>query len=603
MSVIKIDPNNAMSFSAFGADKDTFGGLGARSLLDGDRYRDLERKQSFYECTQHDAKAWDFDGRPISPRSMQPLLGAERSWWVPLKMRRPSMTYRLGKIIVDSFTNLLFGENRFPKIEVSGDEQTEDLLQTIVRVGKLPLKMIQARSMGGSTGTVGLSWCFREGKPRFEVHDAKNLFVHKWRDRLELIPEHVSEVYLFSKIKWDGRQFNRQWYWFRRDWMPEADIVFEDVPFDNNPDSVISWKVDMEKSNFHGDGCCHLEWIQNLPSDEMDGIPDYEGLYEAFDTIDLLSSVISKGAILNLDPTVKLKVDADLVNRLGVSKGSENALVVGKDGDADYLELGGSSIDAGLKLLDQMRRSTLETAQCIVPDPHEVAAQGVSSVAVKTMFAPMLAKADVLREQYGSAIERLLTNMVNVLKEKLTAEVSVVDEETGQESPAEFFLDLPMKVEEQPVIDPVTNEDTGETRAAKIPRGIGPGGEIQLAWPPYFPPTPDDQGKIATALQTMTGGKAVLSQETAVEQAARAYGKDPTEEWKKVQGQNKADAEAQASMFDTAAVGGKVEHPNQPPVGAEPMQTHDQDQSQGGDDPDPTPHDVDLTGKNPPPFG
>lgn len=601
MTVLKIDPNNAMSFASFGAENSSFGGAPAASILVGDRYRELEQRQSYYDCTQHDGKPWDFDGRPISPRSMQPLMGAEKSWWVPLKMRRPSMTYRLGKIIVDSFTNLLFGENRFPSIKVEGDEQTEDMLQTISRVGKLPLKMIQARNMGGAGGSVGVSWCFREGKPRFEVHNAKNLFVHTWKDRLELSPEHVSEVYLYSKVKWDGKAFNKQWYWFRRDWTPEADIIFEDTAFDPNPDVVIEWEVDMERSNFHGDGVCHLEWIQNLPSDEMDGIPDYDGLYESFDGVDLLMSVISRGAILNLDPTVKLKMDRDEVGRMGIAKGSDNALVVGKDGDADYLELGGQSIEAGLKLVEMKRRSILETAQCVVPDPHEVAAQGVSSVAVKTMFAPMLAKADVIREQYGAAIERILSNIARVLKDKLDADLLVVDPESAEEVPAKFVLDLPPKIKKEPMIDPIDGNETGEERSARIPRTIGQGGEVSLVWPPYFPPTPQDQSQITTSLATATGGKPVLSQETATEAAARAYGADPAEEWKRVQEQMKEDQASAAAMVDPGAAGGQVAQQNDLPPGAAPKpHPPGADGANPGEDPDAdVPVDLDLTGKPP----
>lgn len=605
MSVIKIDPNNAMSYSAFGA-KDDFGGVPAISILGGDRFEDLQRKQAYYECTQHDAKRWDFDGRPISPRSTQPLLGAERSWWVPLKMRRPSMTYRLGKIIVDSFTNLLFGENRFPTIRCEGDHKTEDFLQTIARVGRLPLKMIRARNLGGACGTVGVSWCFRHGKPRFEVHEAKNLFVHTWDDRLELIPSHVTEVYLFSKTKWDGKAFTKQWYWFRRDWTQEADIVFEDEPVPQDPNKQIEWKVDMSRSNFHGDGVCHLEWIQNLPSDEIDGVPDYEGLYEDFDVIDTLTSVVSKGAISNLDPTLKVKMDRMEMDFHGIRKGSENAVVVGKDGDADYLELSGSSIDAGIKLIEALRRTTLETAQCVVPDPHEVAAQGTSSVAMKMMYAPMTSKADVLREQYGMAIERMLSNIARVCREKLAADVTVieeVEEEDGKkkttETAARFFIALPPKIEKEKLVDPLTNEETDEEIERKIEREPGDGEEVSLQWPPYFAPTPQDQGQVATFLQTATGGQPFLSQQTAVEQAAHATGTDPAEEWKRVRDQGKKQAEQEQGML-AGDPGGGVQAPNQLPPGAEEKEEPPPGEAPPADDEDPDAHipvDVDLTGQ------
>lgn len=613
-----VNPNNAMSFSAFG---DNDSDVDAKSLLQGDRFVEMERRSSYYDCTQHDRKFWDFDGRPINPRTLQPLIGAEKSWWVPLKMRRPHTPVRLGKVIVDSFTNLLFGENRFPDIGVEGDAQTEDWLQTAMRVGKLPQKMIQARAYGGSAGTVGVSWCFRDGKPRFEVHHAKNLFVHKWADRLELIPESVSEVYLFHKIKWDGKGFNKVYYWFRRMWTPEADYVFKDVVYDRAIEPV--WEVDEEKSTYHQDGVCHLEWIQNLPTDEQDGLPDYDGLYENFDHVDLIMSVITRGAILNLDPTVKLKMDRDEVSRLGIKKGSDNALIVGKDGDADYLELGGQSITSGLELVKELRRYILETAQCIVPDPHEVAAQGVSSVAIKAMFAPMLAKADIIREQYGSAIERILTKMEKIAREKtsstmmmtelvtqmvphqemdpVTGEMveTMVEDTIEQESPVQFIIDLPPKITEEPLIDPLTQQPmaSGEMQIITTPRVLGPGGgEVMLTWPPYFPPTPADQNQIVTALQLATGGKPVLSQETACETAARAFNVDPSEEWQRLQTQDQKDQAAQAAMMDTGAAGGQVDDPNQLPEGAEPK-GQEPPPGQAPVDPDEdVQHDVDRTG-------
>lgn len=587
-----VDPNNAMSFTAFRGREGDAQGEG-KSILFGDRFVEMAKRSSYYECTQHDHKTWDFDGRMINPRTMQPLMGAERAWFVPLKMRRPSTPVRLGKVIVDSFTNLVFGENRFPNIRVEGDDKTEDWIQTVSRVGKLPLKMIEARNMGGAAGTVGVSWCFFDGKPRYEVHRAQNLFVHRWKDRLQLIPEWVSEVYLFSKIKWDGRAYNKVWYWFRRDWTPDGDYVFKTpmVEKDKEPE----WEIDWEKSIEHGDGDCHLEWIQNLPTDDQDGKPDYDGLYENFDQLDMLMSVIVKGATLNLDPTLKLKMDRDEIDRLGIKKGSDNALITGKDGDAEYLELGGQSITAGLDLVKEKRRYILETAQCIVPDPSEVAAQGVSSVTIKALYASMTSKADVLREQYGSAMERILKNQEKSARTQMavpvtvseTVERNVIDELTGdnvldqltgapvmeqvvEDVPAIVVLDLPPKLVKEPIIDVITGGpaigDDGKPmeKYTRVPRELGPepGAEITMNWPPYFAPTPTDQTAIVTALSTATGGKPFISQETATEQAARAFGQDPAEEWRRVQAEATAQQSQQAAMFDAGAAGGEVVDPN-----------------------------------------
>jgi len=553
-----------------------------RTLLYGDRYRELDFREAYYNCTQHDVKGYDFDGRVVGkgPRSgnVQPLISEMKSpIYVPLNMRRPSAPVRLGKIIVDSYTSLIFGENRFPSVRVEGDDDADDFVQTLARAARLPLVAIRLRTLGGSMGSVGLSWCFYKGSPRFEVHSPKNLFVHSWYDRALLLPKHVTEVYLFYKQVWDGKGFNKHYFWYRRDWTPDGDFVFKEVLYEKGKDPT--WEIDEEKSAQHNDGVVHFEWIQNLPTDEIDGLPDYDGLYDQFDQIDILNSVVTRGAILNLDPTLKLKVDPDIVARLGVRKGSDNALILGTDGDAEYMELNGTSIEAGVKLLDNLRRNVLETAQCIVPNPNEVAAQGISSVAIKAMFAPMTSKAEVYREQYGAAIRRALQNMVDVARTRMNTPttVDVMDDlgnpmvgPDGQpvQQQEQAVLTLPPRIEKIPqktldpvsglpvdAVDPISGEPI--VVPTPFPRTPGNGGEVSLVWPPFFSPTFDDQNKVAMSMQVATGGKGFLSVKSATDVYTQALGLDPAEEQKRMELEHTQNQANQAAMFPPA--GGPTE--------------------------------------------
>jgi hypothetical protein len=560
----------------------------ASVVLGSQRYKELDRRQSYYDCTQHDYKMWDFDGRIIQTAgpgalAAQPMLSSERySQYVPLRSRRPSSPYRLGRIIVNAFTNLIFGQQRFPGIRVEGDDDSQDWFSSVVKAGKLPVKMIQARNLGGATGSVGLSWCFdRRGKPRFEVHNAKHLFVHSWEDREDFIPEHVTETYVYPKTEWDGRagKYVLNQYWYRRDWTPDGDLVFDDQIYRPGVDPV--WSAPNEKlSTFHDHGQCHLAWIQNLPNDDIDGVPDYDGLYESFDTLDLLLSIISRGAVLNLDPTLVLKVDPEIL-ALGVKKGSDNALTLGESGDAHYLELMGSSLDAGLRLFDSKRRSCLETAQCIVPDPANVAANGISMVSQRLLYAPMLGKGDILREQYGTPMERTLEQMHDYASTRVGAVVQVPTAVAGETEPKQLALNLPPRIVRTPELDPETKapklDDQGKpvetiTQEDRVP---GEGGDVELSWPAYFPSTPDDQQKALTTFSAAAGGKPILSQQTAVEMTAGVLGMEPTEEWNRVQKMGAADQQAEvakAGAFGTGGdfVGGKVGSENELPEGAKP---------------------------------
>jgi hypothetical protein len=585
-------PSDVGTFSAssFGPGNTTFGPseFRATSVLSSPRYKELDRRQSYFECTQHDHKEYDFDGRYISlpgPGALAgiPLLNRSVApFYVPLRGRRPSAPYRLPRVIVNAFTALVFGAQRFPDLHVEGDEDTQDFDTQLVKSANLSAKMIRARNLGGSVGTVGLSWCYdRKGRPRVGVHNGKYLYVHEWDDREELIPAHVTEVYLTSRDEWDGTKgkFVRNWYWHRRDWNENEDILFFDELYRKGQEP--NWRPDAENSVEHQDGFCHFSWIQNMPSDEIDGTPDYEGIYEKFDMMDILLSVITKGAVLNLDPTLVLKMDRDIVGTMGVKKGSDNSLIVGEEGAAEYLELTGQSLEAGVNLFNEMRRGALETAQAVILDPSEPTGPDVSSVAQRQKYSPMIAKAEIFREQYGGGMKRILEQMTEVARAKAGKKIIVfVKNDVGELVPTEtvLYVALPPKVTKVPQVGedgaPVTDEEGKPAHdVQQTERLPGPGGELELQWPPYFPPTPADQQAAVTAASTATGGKPVISQQTAVEQVANVFGVEPTEEWDRVQKMNsddQAQASAQAAAFAGDGAGGKVGSEKEPPPGAPP---------------------------------
>lgn len=568
------------------------GDLRARLFLSSERYRLLDRRQQFYACTQHDYKSHDFDGRMLVPGEggiavHQPFLQGGQAGYVPLKLRRPSSPYRLPRVIVNAFTDMVFGEGRFPVLRAEGDANTQDYAQALSRAMRLPIRMIQARNMGGSVGAVGVSWAFQKGKPRARTHNTRDLFVHDWEDREQLIPRWVTEVFQYPQEEWDSRRkaYMRVMYWHRRDWTRNEDILFQPLRVEQGKEPGIDqdWLPDTARSRVHGDGLIHLEWMQNLPSTDPDGEPDYEGLYENFDTIDTMLSVITRGAILNLDPTVKLKMDPDIIGRMGVKKGSDNALIVGIDGDADYMELNGQSIKAGIDLFNAKRRAVLEVAQCVIPDPSEIAASGTSSVAQKMVYASMLGKCDVLREQYATGMERMLSNMIRVAQ-KATTQVYIRVNEDGSETPVTFEIDLPPIVKTEPVLDAESGLPTAEQSITMEPRQPGTVEEVQSQWGPYFPPTPTDQSAMVTTLSLATGNQPIMSQQSATEIAMGLFNRAPEEEHARIAKEQEQVQARQAEMFAQTndmggsvtgemdiPGGGKVKKSNRPSFGRKPF--------------------------------
>lgn len=541
-------------------------GFRAEEIVRGVRYQDLDRRQQYFDCTQHDMKKYDFDGRTVrtGPATQQPLLTSEAApYFVPLRQRRPSHPVRIGKAIVNAFTNLLFSDGRWPHILCQGDQDTQDFAEALAEEEELEVRMIEARSLGGSVGSVGLSWCFDKGKPRVEIHNTKNLYVAEWEDRRQLIPGYVCEVYLFPRSEWNAerQRFETRLYYQRHDWTPDREVGYEPALYRMNEEPV--WIEDPEQTVDHNFGFVPFVWVQNLPHVEPEGLPDYHGEYESMDSLDIIASILLRGTSLNLDPTLILKMNPTILGKAGIRKGSDMSLAVGEGGDAKYLELTGTSVEAGIKVFELSRASILESTECVIPDPDEVAAAGTSSVAIKAIYQRMLGKSGIHRKQYGKAILQLKEQQLKVARATMGTSITITSpgveggEETSEE--AVNHIDLPKKVEKKPKTDE-NGVETGEFDVEEKDRDPGKGERLKLSWGEWFPLTPTDRSQAITAASTASGGKPIVSQQTAVEVAAAVFDRDPNQEWARLSTQQQADekkeADKQADMFQNAGIGG-----------------------------------------------
>lgn len=571
--------------SSLGVDGSTFGpDFDPAVITDSDRFRTLDFSHTFALSTQHDWKTHDFYSRVINSgpnwRNRGLITVNNPSYSVPLDHRRPNAPYRLAPLIVDSFTCLVFGHGHFPTVKAEGDADTEDYCAALIEAAELPTVCIRARDIGGGTGTVGLSWRFADGVPRVRVHNGKHLWPAVWKDEQAQIPEHVIEIVKVAKDVIDPRtsKVKRAWFWRRRDWTPNADITFLDCPVDEPP----VWTIDEGETFIHREGLCHFVWITNLPDDDeatrVDGRCDFEGQHEQLNTLDTLNSVVVTGGIRNLDPTLVLKINPETA-KAGVKKGSDNALVVGMGGDADYLTLDGASLTAGIGLVDSEERKILRSTQCVIPDPDAVAAAGTSSLALRLLYLPMLGKCDLLRAQYGKGLVRLLEQMLASVRhyapmidaetgvEVYPVERSTVIDDAGNESivEAELYvqLQLPPKVVEEEERD-ANGVPTGRLISRKTVRHPGAATRLTLKWGEYFPPTEAERQAKGTTLGAATVGKPVMSQRSAVEEFARYNGQVPETEWLRVQEEAERKAQADSGMF--LGTGGGADDPSIPPT-------------------------------------
>lgn len=601
--------------SEFGLADTTFG-LDAEHLnsaydaveyFGGERAAELEWRGRFYSGTQHDLRPFDDSGRMIGPKErggfagqQQFLAAQDDPGYIPISARRPGSPYRVARVIVKSFTGLVYGMNRWPQVR-STDPDTQAFGEAIVKAANLANRFVKARNIAGKCGTAMLSWYFADGKPRVRVHGGRFCTVLKWKDVDALVPSHVTELYQTTATRQTKDGVERYFVWVRRDWTEEADIGF--LPVEATGENPTRWEVDPDRTIHHGDGECHVAWLINFDDDDdpgsYDGMPDYDSLYESLTSIDELNSTNVRGVLKNIDPTLVLKVESAEFKRPGmvVQKGSEHALTVGNQGGAEYLTIPADVVQAGKTLIEMLRQQTLEGAQCVIPDPDKVAAAGSSSVALKMMYAVSINQADLLRETNGRCITLILEQMQRSARRLMgtaASEPDVVDEVLVEEpqqdtdlpptepddaevfenedlppenqdpeyTAVQYFFDLPDRVETEAVVGP-DGKPTGETTQKLTP--IRPGeGAFTLEWGDYFPPTATDKQAQAQAVATAAGGKPVLSQQSATEIAATMWNKDPQEEVARMAAERQTDFHEQQGMFpapDGAAPAPAIEPP------------------------------------------
>lgn len=196
-------------------------------------------------------------------------------------------------------------------------------------------------------------------------------------------------------------------------------------------------------------------------------------------------------ATRNCDPTLVISSpNADGASE--VKKGSDNALI-GTGLTAQYLEMAGSGPKAARELAEDLRKNALEVAQCVLEHPDTAQR---TATEVERAYSSMLAKADVLREQYGERCVKPLIEMMVAAARKVAKGVRNGD-----------------RIERGAVVlpDRVEVKDGNVTRTR---RRLGPGGNLLLQWPGYFEPGPND---VALAVRSAADAKAggLIDQEHA----------------------------------------------------------------------------------------
>ena len=396
--------------------------------------------------------------------------------YIPLRHRQPSVRYPLARIVVDDSISLLFGDGHFPTVD-SPEAAVREALADVAQEAALNAVMLDA-ARAGSIGSTAILLRVLRGRIFLATLDSKFL-TPVWDpqepDRLLRITERykVAGRVLAARGYPDCDPVAQ--YWFARTWDAGAETWYAPAPVG----SAEPPHVDAARSVRHGLGFVPIVWIRNLPGgDEIDGACTFASAIETSIEIDYQLSQVGRGLKYSSDPMLLIREPAAPDG--SIVRGGGNALVVGADGDAKLLEIGGTAAGAVIEYVRTLREYALEGMHGNRASADRLSA-AQSGRALELMNQGLVWLADRMRVSYGAALLQLAAMTVS----------------------ASNTLELRVKGRPLPPLD----------RMARL----------TLTWPRWTAPNAEDRSRDAQTLQTLTAA-ALLSRETAIKSVADVYG-------------------------------------------------------------------------------
>lgn len=556
-------------------------------IQDTPRAKELRTRLDFVEGKQHDHKQVAWSGKSRQPgigylaERLLPL-GFQPMSETPYEDRRPSSPIPMARQVTARFTDMLLGENRQPTISVAGDVMTEGYLEAVFKEADQWDTLASVRDGAGACGSCALRVGLIDGKPYSARLDTTDLYVKEWAQHERWIPRVVfwqKLVEVEVEDKETGRLTSKR-VWKTMAWDETYEYTYDDVSENfgsaPGPDGRAQTEIPMSSEPIaHGAGRCPIVWAQNTRNTDCpEGEADNEGVYELGDAIDKIASMLVRGTIANIDPTLHIADEPRNWRRMGaVRKGWGNLIRTSERGKVNLVQISEGSFKVGWTTYEKLRQAYLQTVRCVIVDP-ETAGKYQSGEAQSMLWRAMEGACGRKRVPLSDEIRQVCQIWLSLAE---THQIGSTDrEEDGgiQIPPRVMSLREAIQrgYDENPVADLsafvnegngddtgplVTEEDYNEVldEIRSYKHRLGPGRTVDVVWGPYHDPTAQQTRELATAVGVMTGQKPVISQQTGTRIVVRHLGLgSPEDEIERIE-EEKASREA----FQAATFGPDVE--------------------------------------------
>lgn len=340
--------------------------------------------------------------------------------------RRPSVLYKICKIIVDNSVSLVFGGNHFPKIEVNDNPKCEALIKDLIKELNFNNIFLQAAGWG-SVGSVAILVQFINGSVKLKILKTSNLYpiFDPYDSNVLRSVSRRTVIKGYDLIQQGYEEIDaKKRYLVVQKWDCLSEVHYKPVEINSKKNmDDIPLKVDETRTIIHDIGEVPVIWIKNINpySEDIDGECTFESAIPAQIEMDYQLSQAGRALKYAGDPQLVIQRGNGFIGEIELGQGSSTPLTMGEfeqqnskivrsasnaieiesGGDVKLLEINGDATQAVLEYVKSLRKYALESVHGNRGD-SERAGWAQSGKALEILNQPLIWLAERLRVTYGN---------------------------------------------------------------------------------------------------------------------------------------------------------------------------------------------------------
>jgi len=324
---------------------------------------------------------------------------------IPIRMRKPRIIYPFASVLTDRLSAKLLGKNVFPTLGIEEDEDTNELLKVIYKAVYFQSVTLNSIKKFVSHGATFIRFFIVDGSLKMDHYNPK--YCYPEFDNVGGLDKVVIK-YVFADPEDLDERGKPVEKWYKLELNKQADILFDTPIYKDNvePDFTVVSRAD------HQLGFVQGEWLRTSENRHMpDGKSIVTDLYGFMDSMNYNLSQSDRAVSYGLDPQLTIAgMDETEVDSL--IKSSAKGWHLGRDGQANFLEVSGSGAKMAEDTRTSLRKDIQDIARVIMLDPEKIMGSAQSGKAMEVLHAPMVELVNELRPQVEKGLISLSQKML-----------------------------------------------------------------------------------------------------------------------------------------------------------------------------------------------